>query len=126
MSRDGPGLLEVVRAAGGDAAVRRLLAERGGTRVYVPVERIAGSALAALVGQEAAEALAELRGGECVDVPTGRGHGHRTGGWRRRWHLATSVRRLVRAGKSAGEIARILGVSRTHVRVLRRRLLSIP
>jgi DNA-binding NarL/FixJ family response regulator len=58
-------LMEVL----GRTAAEKLVAEYGGTRIYVPVRAVRASALASVIGLPAAEAFSRYYGGDRCDVP---------------------------------------------------------
>lgn len=106
------GPLGRLAAAGFGGAVLKLITEKGGGRIYLPHRRnVSGSALAELIGEEAAAALVDMAGeARALDVPP------------------PSV--IVQAGKAgvladilAGgatlEIARRHGVTERYVRMLK-------
>lgn len=64
--------LQLAEKAGFDAAVRLMVA-LGGQRLYVPRKMRPGSPFYEPLGRDAARALAELFGGEHIEVPLGTG-----------------------------------------------------
>lgn len=69
--------LTEIRSIAGDAAVTRLVAERGGTWVHVPMRLTVRAELVQIVGAEAARAIIQhFGGGAALRIPTGRGFAH--------------------------------------------------
>lgn len=113
--------LTEIRDVAGEAAAVKLVAERGGTWVHVPVRLTVRSELVQLVGAEAARAIIERFGGGAVlRIPTGRGFAH----GRRLDHAeivrlhhpphSWSVKRLALAmGCTDRQILKILAAART-------------
>ena len=62
--------IDELETAMGEKAFVTLLKHKGGLRLYVPKQMHADHMIAILVGIDAALALAELAGGEFVDLPT--------------------------------------------------------
>lgn len=113
---DAPRLLAEIADIAGENAARLLSARKGGTVVYIPAYVEDGHWLAELLGIDAARAIGRHLS---VEMSTGRRtgahvlipmHADRIGG--ARWGAALS------SGKSANEIATMLGV---HVRTVHRR-----
>lgn len=103
-----PAELEWLIAPLGVEATLALIEQRGGVRVFVPLEPTADNELARIVGLDAARALAAAFGGERLRVPLARGKW--TGAWRARIYRAR--------GMSLPEIARRLGCVENTVRVM--------
>lgn len=99
---------EVGEALGTDAALR-LVSRCGGQEVYIP-ERAQGSAFARTVGDDIAFLLADMRGGEKVDVPNFYAS-----------QLAEERRRfiLTHPDLTANDCARRLGITSRRVRQIR-------
>ena len=105
----------------GEEAAAKLIANFGGTRLYVPHSPCADDALARAVGTGAAMKLAEMFGGERVELP-------------KPPPRRTQILALRAAGRSVEEIARALelhaparipGAGRGAPRGLRRRRLHL-
>ena len=98
---------ELARAAGFDAA-ERLMLHFGGQRVFVPRRMRPRSPLFGALGREAALKLAELFGGEYIEVPIGKA-------------LSTAKRLAAIASfkGSHNEAARAFGCTRRWVRMVR-------
>jgi len=101
------GVLRQLADAGHEAAVPKLVAARGGTRLYIPSTPAEGDELVRLIGMPAARALADLRGNEEVDIPLGIGIGAKK----------AAISRM--AHRPASEIARTVGTTERHVRRVR-------
>lgn len=80
----------------GRAAVEKLVAAYGGTRIYVPVRAAPAGALAGVIGLPAAEAFSRHYGGERFDVPNPPAT--------RRPHVLELRRRGMRAAQIAREL----------------------
>ncbi len=93
--------LTTLRDLIGEPATLRLVAERGGTWIHVPMAAEPGTELVRLVGAEAAEKVIKRYGGRTqLRIPTGKGHGH----GRRLDHAA--IVRLAGEGWSVQRLAR--------------------
>jgi uncharacterized protein (DUF433 family) len=69
--------LTTLRELIGEQAVLRLVAERGGPGIHVPMTADPGTELVRLIGPEAAEKVIKRFGGRTqLRIPTGKGHGH--------------------------------------------------
>lgn len=101
-------LSQIEKAAGADV-VAKLCRRLGGTSFYVARNPRAGSLLTETVGIEAAKKIAVLFGGETIGIPLGPA----ANATRRR----RAIRRLLRSGHSAQEIARRIGC---HARTVMR------
>lgn len=101
------GVLRQLADAGHEAAVPKLVAARGGLRLYIPSAPAEGDELVRLIGLPAACALAALRGNEEVDIPLGIGIGAKK----------AAIARI--AHRPAAEIARTVGTTERHVRRVR-------
>ncbi len=108
-------LAEIAEVAGLDAALA-LARARGGSRITIPAAPGKGHWLCKLVGREAALALAEhfatsdgvsRRRGAILELPVGPVGAHA--------QVSRRVDAMIRAGVSADEIARTVGVSRRTV-----------
>lgn len=100
------GVLRQLADAGHVDAVPKLITAWGGTRRLIPVAPSAGHELVAIVGLPAARVLADLRGGQEVDIPRGVG-------------LGVKKAAILRATGSAREIARQAECTERHVRKIR-------
>lgn len=93
--------LTTLRELIGEQAVLRLVAERGGTWIHVPMTADQGTELVRLVGTAAAEKVIKRFGGRTqLRIPTGKGHGH----GRRLDHA--EIARLAGEGWSVQRLAR--------------------
>lgn len=91
----------------------KLVAQLGGTEVYVPKQPTKSSRLARCVGVDAARRIAELHGGDRLAVPLA------TAAVRARRDDA--IRRLLDDGLSVPEAARRAGVSRRTIHRIKNR-----
>lgn len=95
------GILARIAQAAGQAAARKIAAEFGGRRLYIPTRLAADHRLCLLVGFEAALAIRRELGPGHIDVPMGRaGESDAT---------RRAVARMTAARVSAEETARRLG-----------------
>lgn len=86
----------------GEEAAAKLIANFGGTRLYVPHSPCANDALARAVGTGAAMKLAEMFGGERMELP-------------KPPPRRTQILALRAAGRSVEQIARALSCTRRRV-----------
>jgi len=113
-----PGVLGEIAAVAGEAAALAIADARGGTQIYVPPHPAPEHWLSVLVGQRAAQAIADRLtcgvGGRRVDLPLGpRGH---------RVRVQTRVDRMLVADRSERDIALATGYTTRGVRKRRARL----
>lgn len=102
--------LTTIREVAGEEAVRKLIAARGGCKLYLPNKVTPDCSLTSIVGLDAARKIVDRMGAHIsIDVPTGSGHRH----GRRIDH--DEVRRLWGEGVTATAIARQVGCTSRHV-----------
>jgi DNA-binding NarL/FixJ family response regulator len=106
-------LLNSIADAAGERAAVILAREKGGQQIYVPERVTADHWLVALLGIDAATALAAAFGSRKIVIPIAL-----MGDQRRR---AAAIAELLDKGYSINAIVRITGVSRTTVREHARR-----
>lgn len=99
-------LTELEEVMGRDATIR-LVARRGGQRIYVPDSIHPDHDLAVILGEEAAAALCARWGGEAFNLPIG--HKFLLEARRER------IKQLRDQGKSLNEIAGLMGCCRRTV-----------
>lgn len=97
------GVLRQLADAGHVDAVPKLIAAWGGTRRLIPVAPTEAHELVRIIGMPAARALAELRGGQEVDIPRGVGLGAKKAAILR---LAGSRREVARAAECTERFVR--------------------
>jgi len=102
-----PHSLRELRALVGTEAAVKLAAECGGGGVYVPRRPQPGHWLSRVVGHENARALAEVYGGDKLEVPTLDGLRHQL--------RLRRMRRLREEGVSVTGLAREFGLTRRRV-----------
>jgi DNA-binding transcriptional ArsR family regulator len=102
-----PGVLGEISAAAGEAAAISIAARVGGTRVYIPTRLEEDHWLVEAVGREAAQKICAALGGDRHVIPTCGGGAYKN--FRR--DIARRVHTLDQEGKSAGEIARAVGLT---------------
>lgn len=89
-------------------AIMRLVAHYGGTRCYIPKVLPETSELAAVIGQDAARALAEVLGGERIEVPKARD-------FQRAVRNREIIRRHREEGLSYRELARAFDMTERNI-----------
>jgi hypothetical protein len=89
----------------GEQAARRLVADFGGTRLYVPLAPRRGHRVAASIGFMAARRLGRIYGGELLDVPMNADWGG----------CKARILELRGAGRSVRQIVNQLHCSRRYV-----------
>lgn len=116
---DLPGVLAEVAEVAGQAAALRLADARGGTeKTYVPRPEAltAEHWLVQALGWDDAKTVAARIGGGPVPIPLGPLSGLRG-------RVRTAIRRALAEGRSAAEVARLVGV---HQRTVRRHRTGAP
>lgn len=118
MSERLPGVLAEIAAVAGEAAALAIAEARGGTQIYVPPAPPPGHWLCELVGEKAAQAIADRLtcgvGGRRVDLPLGPcGHQSRA---------RVRVDRMLMAERSERDIALATGYTTRGVRKRRAQL----
>lgn len=101
------GVLRQLADAGHPEAVPKIIAAWGGTRRSIPQQPREGDELVRIIGLPAARALAQLRGGEEVDIPRGANLGAKK----------QAVLRM--ADRPAREIVQAVGCTDRFVRMAR-------
>lgn len=100
------GVLADLAQRGHEAAVAKLITAWGGTRRLIPIRPGPSHELVRLVGMEAALVLAELRGGQEIQIPRGVG-------------LGAKKAEILRAAGSARTVAAAVGCTQRFVEKVR-------
>ena len=103
-----PASARALRERIGLAALQKLVAARGGSRVYVPMQPEVGCTLARLIGHEAARALAAEYGGEHIEIP-------KCDAALRALRDA-ELQKRIEAGESVSRVALDAGLTERHLR----------
>jgi len=112
------GVLAIIAEAAGGEAARALARARGGARCYIPAQAREGHWLTELVGLEAAQAICRTVGGGEVEIPL---NGAGTLQAARR-NTRRRMAEMIRRGVPTDRIAITVGVDRSTVKRLRRKL----
>ncbi|MGQ9370550.1 hypothetical protein [Azospirillum sp. A39] len=97
-----PGILGELAATGHTGAALTLAKEWGGQRRYIPAEPRPGMEIVALVGIDAARALAAICGSREIEVPRAAG-------------LGSLKRAILGEAGSANQVAQAVGCTRRYV-----------
>ncbi len=109
-----PGVLARISEAAGPEVALEMASKFGGRTVYIPARPVADSVLVRAVGQAAVEKIIRAIGRGHLEVPLGPLANYA--------RMRAAIRAQLRAGKSAPQIARMLGCHERTVERERRRM----